>query len=186
MLGPNELSHESLSSFLDVGLTTATASPMCELVGFLFPRIREPDELVRLVGALISTGVISLGHTEIFGDITTISLRATVSNPTVTAWVLGFGPFRHMPLTRRAPSTEIIIRPKVKPASLFHRINQDRSVGHLADAPLHMNDAYTELVWQETLQSVCGILGHPPNKFSAAKTTFCVPSRFWRGSSVAG
>jgi len=176
---PREMSQAELKRYLKARIVEATLSPTCELLSFLFPRIREPAELVRLIRAITSTRSVTLVRRADLGQATALSLQSSLAKSKVKAWLLGFGPFEHIPPTRRAPSVEIIIRPKVKPASLFHQVNQDRSVSHLADMPLHISDAYAEMMWQETLRSVERILGHRPDRKTAATTTFCVPRHLW-------
>lgn len=175
-----EMTSADLTTFLETHLRDAAASSTCELASFLFPQVRESGQLVPLIRALIAVEGVTLARVSSLGPITALSLQANIVGTDVNAWLLGLGPFEYLPQTRRAPSVEIIVRPKVKPISLFHRINQDRSVSHIADMPLQISDDYAELVWQGTLRNVERNLGHKPDRASAATTTFCVPAQLWK------
>jgi hypothetical protein len=176
---PDHSSQIELALSLEAALRAATASRTCQLQSFLFPLVRTSEQLVDLIHAFTAVESVTLARTVRVGDMTGLSLQARLVDTDVKAWLLGFGPFDHIPPTRRAPSVEVIIRPKTKPTRMFHRINQDRAVSHIADVPLQMTDQYAEIVWQETLRNVERILGHTPDRLTAATTTFSVPTRLW-------
>jgi hypothetical protein len=176
---PDQLDDADLTLQLGTQLLNSMQSPRCELMSFIFPQVRTPRQLLGLVRAVSRVDDVALAREEAVHDVTALSFQVRLAGSPVMAWLLGFGPFAFMPATRRAPSVEIIVRPKQKPPALFHRVNQDRSISHVADVPLYIADSYAELVWQETLRSVERVLGHRPDRRTAATTTFCLPSNLW-------
>lgn len=88
---------------------------------------------------------------------------------------MAFAPFHFAPSTRRGPYLELTIRVKQKPEAIFHRLNQDRDIAHLADVPLEMSPQHWEDRWQSTLRRTRMVLGGEPDEMSAAKATLAVP-----------
>lgn len=137
-------------------------------------------ELIKLVRLFLTLD--GMNHIEgIFEDYTAIGIRLALAD-NVASWVMGFGPYPFLPNTRQAPLTEFVIRTKVKPEAIFHRLNQDRRAAHLADTPLHFGDSVAEQLWQSTYAKARTILGGEPNRLSAAKTTFALPTALWISS----
>jgi hypothetical protein len=159
---------------LDRQVRAALLDRGCEVLSILLPGLRSPRavtplmrRLTRLTGFWCEVDVTdSTGHR--------MHLRYPVAAG-VHAWVMAFGPFDFLPNTRRGPSFELVVRTKKKPPWIFHRLNQDRGVAHLADAPLEMSDLRWEHRWQSTLRRTRMILGGEPDDVTAAKATIVVP-----------
>lgn len=148
-----------------------------EVVSILFPAVDRASQTVAVIRGLVAATTFWLER----DDVTDGNLRLHVRCPVETfegqvdAWVMGFAPFNFMPSTRRGPYFELAIRAKRKPTWLFHRLNQDRAVAHLADVPLEMNGKHWEHRWQSTLRRTRMILGGEPDEISAAKSTLAIP-----------
>jgi hypothetical protein len=148
-----------------------------EVVSILFPAIDRPSQAVAVVRGLVAATIFWLER----DDVTDGNLRLHVRCPVETfegqidAWVMAFAPFNFMPSTRKGPYFELAIRAKRKPTWLFHRLNQDRAVAHLADVPLEMSDKHWEHRWKSTLRRTRMILDGEPDEVSAAKSTLAIP-----------
>lgn len=156
----------------------AVRNPKIQIVSLLFPQILETDELVILIRLLETLSGFSL-VTKDYEEFVTVGLRLSLNNDSVTSWIMGFGPFPFLPNTRQSPITEVVIRVKTKSDVIFHRLNQERTLAHLADTPPHIDDDVMEILWRSTYSKARSILGGEPNRFSAAKTTFTIPTEAW-------
>jgi hypothetical protein len=179
-------SHTSASADLSASaagrLERAITDPECEIFSFLFPAITEPAQAVDLIYALTHHSPFWLEVNRIDSGYLHLHARYPISDTGVQAWVMGFAPFDFLPNTRKAPSFELAVRVKPKPAHIYHRLNQDRDVAHLADAPLAMAAKHQEDRWQSTLRRTRMILGAEPDRISAAKSTLAIPSALYTGS----
>jgi hypothetical protein len=174
----SEVTTQAAIEKLNAILAAAIASPSTQLISILFPQVREVHELVGLVRLLLMLE--GMTHVEsVFEDYIAVGLRLALAGGTVASWVMGFGSYDFLPNTRQAPVTEFVIRTKVKPETIFPRLNQDRSAAHLADTPLHFDDRVAEHLWHATYSRVRAILGGEPDRLSAAKTTFSFPIGMW-------
>ncbi|MGX5723167.1 hypothetical protein [Shinella zoogloeoides] len=96
------------------------------------------------------------------------------------SWVAGFGPFAHFPATRRAPYTSIVLRVKDKPK--YIKEIDETPDGTLHVANMHIRGMGEHIFVRTNEQSYINtakILGHKPDIFSAAKTTFSFPEDFF-------
>jgi len=91
---------------------------------------------------------------------------------------MGFGPFDFFAKTRQAPHTELVIPVKPKPAGTYHRHNQDPGLAHVADQPLDIADKILDRIWTNTFLKTRKVLGHEPDAFSGARTTFTIPNQY--------
>jgi hypothetical protein len=149
--------------------------PRVEILSIVFPEIRTACDVVRAVRRLVIDTNFWLERDEVGTGSLRLNLRYPIDQTGTQAWVMGFGPFDFMPKTRQGPYFELSIRTKNKPQEIFHRLNQDRAVAHLADAPLVMSERHWEHRWESTRRRTRMILGGEPDDLSAAKATLALP-----------
>jgi hypothetical protein len=174
-----ELSDEPGDVFgpqLDDLIGLAVSEPRTQILSLLLPEIGEAGQAVWVIRSLAATTSFWLERDEVTPEGLRLHLRYPVAEGTVQAWVMAFGPFDFLPNTRRGPYFELAIRVKPKPPWLFHRLNQDKDVAHLADAPLNMSLRHWEDRFTSTLRRTRMILGGEPDSISAAKATLVVPT----------
>lgn len=169
-------SHVVRREPLEVLLQGALNDPACEVLSLLFPAVTELAQVVGLSRQVAATPGFRLSHVEVSGSLTAVSLRADVG---AEAWIMGFGPFECFPATRRAPVTELVVRVKPKGDWLYEKHSHDRDVAHVADIPLSLHDAAWDSLWDATHAATRAVLQGEPDVFSAARTTFTVPSELW-------
>ncbi|MEO6318514.1 MAG: hypothetical protein ABIP36_07005 [Acidimicrobiales bacterium] len=145
-----------------------------ELVSLLFPAITSTLEAVALIHRLALHEPFSLVDHPMIDCFETFQLRYSLDS-TLTAWVMAFGPFGWMPPTRRAPQFELVLRVRPKPAVLYHRLNKDPAVAHLADFPAQLRSRAWDRLFNFTLAETRRMLGGEPTDLTAAKMTFAVP-----------
>jgi len=155
-------------------LAEALADSECQVLSLLFPGVTTPEALVELC----RHPAFRMERAERVGSLTAVSLRMLVEDG-VLAWVMGFGPFDFLPATRQAPVTELVLRTKNKPEWLYEKHSHDRDVAHVADIPLALPEACWDPLWDATHAATRAVLGADPDVFSAARTTFTVPSALW-------
>jgi hypothetical protein len=162
-----------LTSLIDAAIEDARI----EVVSVLLPELMTAPDVVAVVRKLVAGGPFWLEVDRVVGDTLRLHLRYpfTASGGPVQSWVMAFGPYTWLPNTRQGPYLELVIRVKGKPDWIFHRLNQDRDVAHLADVPLDMTDRHWEHRWQSTRERTRMILGGEPDEISAAKCTLSVP-----------
>lgn len=149
--------------------------PQVQVLSIIFPRVSSVADAIRIMRLLSTNTSFWLERDEVAEGFLRLNIRYPVDDSTVQAWVMGFGPFPCIPNTRRGPYYELSLRMKEKPEKIFHRLNQDRNVAHLADAPLIMSERHWEHRWQSTLRRTRMILGGEPDEVSAARATLAVP-----------
>lgn len=152
----------------------AERSP-AELLSILFPEVVSTDEALRILDSLGAEPGFSWELHETVVGYETRMLRYVLPSSPVVAWVMAFGPFEWMPATRRAPIFELTLRVKPKPDVMYHRLNQDSSVAHLADYPAPLRAGAWDRLFEFTLRETRRILGREPDPVSAAKMTVAVP-----------
>lgn len=153
----------------------AVEEPRCQMLSVLFPDVLSPGGLVAAIRGLVTAGPFWLERDEVDAASRRLHLRYPLGNTGVQAWVMAFAPLDFLPSTRRGPFSELVIRVKRKPGKLFHRLNQDRTVAHLADLPLVMTPPRWEHRWRSTLRRTRMVLGAEPDDISAARATLSVP-----------
>lgn len=168
-------------------LHAAIGSPDVLAVSVLFPGISTPDALINLLFQLQTElgWTLSVPGEDTFdpGDgrppLKRVLVRVTLSE-SVLSWALGFGPFDFLPVTRRAPLTEIAfaVKPKVLPLR-SSRLNADPATAHLADVPVPIEDALFDRLWADTEQGKKLLLGRDDDPTAKAKVTFAVPAILW-------
>ena len=153
-----------------------------EVAIIIFPRVRTPRGIVRLMKALTTgtrwkaarvpwrhharegAGLVGLTFTTLAGDASS---------------VMGFAPLGCMPVTRRAPYVALGIWAGTKQNP--HKSSPQGTVGFI-DAPvLGADDARLEKVahdkmWTQTMNRVKELLGDPPeDDFKLKDVAFCLP-----------
>jgi hypothetical protein len=152
----------------------ATTDADTELASVVFPAARTGLEAVDILVGLARETAFFLERDDITEHDRRLFLRYPVGAD-VQAWVMAFGPFEFMPNTRRSPYFELVLRVKPKPSEIFHRLNPDRAVAHLADAPLTMTPDRWEHRWQGSRRRTRMVLGGEPTELTAAKMTMSMP-----------
>lgn len=158
-----------------------------EVLSVLVPDLTTADEVLGFVRDLVASSSFWLERDEVIDGHQVCHLRCPVSGTSadIQAWVMGFGPFDWIPNTRRGPFFELAIRVRQKAPWLFHRLNQDRDIAHLADVPLAMSSRHWEHRWRSTRDRTRMILGKEPDRFSAAKCTLAIPLEALRREVMA-
>lgn len=175
----NEVNDKTAEE-IDRIVKSAADNPEVRLLSLVFPSIQSPEDLIRLCEMLSSaTETIFLLQDEFVDGLVALSLRVALENDEVLAWIMGFGPFDFFAETRQAPYTELIIPVKKKPDNTYHRHNQDKSSAHVADQHIELEDKVLDRIWGNTFKKTERVLGHKPNIFSGARTTFTVPADRW-------
>jgi len=176
----SEYVGRSVSGALDVDsqVSRAVDDDEVQIVSIILPEVRDALTAVSAIRELAASTSFWLAKDTVDEGCLHLHLRYPIGagrGKSVEAWVMAFAPFHFVPNTRRAPYFELAIRVKEKPAWNFHRLNQDRSVAHLADVELKMSDRHWEDRWSSTLRRTRMILGGEPDTVSAAKSTLAVP-----------
>ena len=170
--------HSSLnaSAFvqMEAWIQAGVRDPHVEVLSIVWPDLQNPDDVVQMISNLVQSTGFWLEKDAVHDGHRHLHLRYPVAQG-VHAWAMAFAPFGFLPNTRRGPFMEIVVRAKEKPARIFHRLNQDRDIAHLADVPIDMSDTRWEHRWQGTLQRTRMVLGGEPDYISAAKATIVVP-----------
>lgn len=172
-LAPGQIWSEQAVE-LNTHVQDAITRPETQVLSLLFPEVTDVRDAVRIIRLLTEHGAFWLERDEMTDDGQALYLRYPVEED-IQAWIMAFAPFDFLPNTRRGPFFELAIRVKQKPEWLFHRLNQDRNLAHLADVPLQMSDRYWNDRFGSTLRRTRRILGGEPDQVSAAKATLVVP-----------
>lgn len=160
---------------LDNQVVDAIKRPETQVLSFLMPSVTDARDAVQIMRQLTEFSAFWLERDEMTDDGQALYLRYPVKEG-IQAWVMSFAPFDFLPNTRRGPFFELAIRVKQKPGWLFHKLNQDPELAHLADVPLQMSNRHWEDRFDSTLSRTRRILGGEPDQVSAAKATLVVPS----------
>lgn len=165
---------EPNASWIDVAIAEAVADPDTSTLSLIIPSITTSEELWEFLLELQQSRFIFVGLDEVIGADRCIGLRARVGE--YQSWISGFGNFPSMPITRRAPFVELVLRTKPRPNYSVILKEAPAMVIHLADMHLRgiTREAFAAL-WQSSLRRTAAILGHAPDLRSAAKTSFVFP-----------
>ncbi|WP_338360103.1 hypothetical protein [Yeosuana marina] len=172
------ISNKTLG-YINTSIQEAIDDSSIEVLSLLFSKIDSYEHLVKLIKSLIQLELINLTYEEEIDDKVILSLRTPVNDPKVLSWLMAFAPFDSFPKTRQSPITEIAIRVKPKPKEQFYRLTKGDDDAHLADLPIPHSVKVSERIWDNTLKRTAIILNEKPNIFSAAKTTFTLPAKYW-------
>lgn len=174
---PATLTNKDLTELKD-HVVAATQRPETQVLSLLLPEITDPRDAVRMMRMLAKDAEgFWLERDEPTDDGQMLYLRYAVEED-LQAWIMAFAPFDFLPNTRRGPYFELAIRVKPKPEWLYHRLNQEKTLAHLADLPLDMPPKYWDDRFNSTLERTRRILGGEPDHISAAKATLVVPHNY--------
>lgn len=162
----------------------AITDPQVWLVSYLFPDVTEPahlGKLVRHLAALDGWSVETTGPLEVEGRGALMNTGVRLVLPDgVTSWALGLAPFAFMPFTRQSPFTEILFAVKPKGAEPLHpELNGDRSLAHVADAPVPIVAGTADSIMKKTKANKRLHLRGVNDQTAKAKVTFSVPVSAW-------
>ncbi|HSW90343.1 MAG TPA: hypothetical protein VLH19_05760 [Patescibacteria group bacterium] len=162
------------SEKIDQTVTSAANDPTIRLLSLVFPSVKSERDLKSLLRVLtLETNTVFLDHSEQVDDHVALSFRFLLENQSL-AWIMGFGPYDFFAETRRSPYIELVIPVKPKPDDTYFRHNQDKSTAHVADQHLNLSEKVLDQLWHNTFRKTRKVLGHEPNVFSGARTTFTV------------
>jgi hypothetical protein len=175
----SELSNHSAEE-IDYLVKQAIENPTVRLLSLIFPSVTTQEELVKLVEILAyESSSILLLNDESLNGLAALAFRTSLEDDTVLAWIMGFGPHETFAKTRQAPYTELVIPVKPKPDNTYHRHNQDKSTAHVADQHIDLDDKVLDRLWHNTFTKTRKVLGHEPDVFSGARTTFTITEDEW-------
>lgn len=153
-------------------ITGAVGSPENELMSLLFPNVTSLEQLGKLLDTMIEAGCIL--RREAMDDVNVLRLRWQIGE--VESWVLGFIPTEDVPITRRAPFTELVFRTKQKSGIIHERLNNDPTQAHVADIDLGFDGEVVGLLIDKSAQRTARLLGGEAVRDAAhgakAKTTY--------------
>ncbi|MCA9382413.1 hypothetical protein KC660_03340 [Candidatus Dojkabacteria bacterium] len=165
---------------IDILVNQAIENPAIRLLSIIFPSVLTDEDLTKLVEILsYETTSILLLNDESLNDFVALAFRVALENDEVLAWVMGFGPHESFAKTRQSPYTEIVIPVKPKPDDTYHRHNNDKRSAHVADQHIDLDDKVMDRLWENTYKKTRKVLGHEPDLFSGARTTFTIPENDW-------
>lgn len=159
--------------------------PNAWLLSYLFPDVTEPGDLrklVRRVASLEGWSLVTSGPLEVEGRGVLMNTGLRIELPdAVTSWALGLGPFPFMPFTRQSPFTELIfaVKPKGPGEPLHPELSTDRSLAHVADAPVPIERSIADPIWRTTQANKRLHLRGPNDPTAKAKVTFSFPADVW-------
>lgn len=150
------------------------------IVSFLFPWMTSAEDLAALLKALGEAPGWTVTTTALDAEHTNVAVRLALERGTVTSWVLGFGPFTFLPMTRRSPFTELVVLVKPKVPGQ-HRMDDDMTRAHLADVPVSVlgDPEFKGLVERTAAHRLFILGGDEEEKRAKAKVTITVPSAAW-------
>lgn len=147
----------------------------CELLSLLFPLAVTDQDLAHVIQVFAGLERTLMLPPHTFEQRTAVSIRVKLSSD-VHSWVLGFGPYAFLPLTRQAPVTELVVR--TKSCKGLHRvatIDGDKQA-HVADVPLDYRRIQFDRLWHASVHRTEEILGSDDRALSRARVTFAVPA----------
>ena len=131
-----------------------------EAIQLLFPKVKTDSDIVDLIRSLCShkswyCGQVSWDD----GDekALLVGLRWILPDDKNVNWVLGFAEIDTMPATRHGPFTALVLRtgnpgrcPKIHNPDAGRKIENSRTVVHLADMEPGLSDEQVRNVWERT------------------------------------
>lgn len=155
-------------------ISEAVSANHVNMLSLLLPWVSTDHDLIGLVEALPQRTNIFVGMDEIFGNCRCVGLRLPIGSK--ESWITGMGPFEFLPVTRRASTTELIMRVKSRPNYAKVMKQAPTDVLHLADLDMRgIVDSLFKELWNLSLRNTARMLGHKPDLRAAAKTTFSFP-----------
>jgi hypothetical protein len=167
-------------------LADAVAEPTCDLVSLLFPVATSVEEVRRIATLLSESPSFEVFETREESGHVIVAVRARLNSDGLVAWAMAFGPFDDWPATRRGPALDLVMRVKPKPAGIFHKLNQDPNVAHLADIRIDQDEEAFERLYQGSKKATRDVLGTETGLLGAARTTFSFPAATWDADGPSG
>lgn len=165
---------------IDAAIDSAIKDEAVTMISLLFPGVSEIGSFVAFLGILKRSENLFLESQENFADEKCFGFRCKVNQ--LRSYVTGFGDFEFLPQTRRAPSTELVIRVKPRPKYDFVFKEAPPGVIHLADLDMiDMPLGALQRLWDGSFTETKGRLGHSPDLRSAARTTYSIPLSILNG-----
>ncbi|WHU00926.1 hypothetical protein [Sphingomonas sp. NIBR02145] len=165
----NQGSLPDLDSIID----KAIEDPAISTLSLVFPHVTDLDALSSLLPALQGERIY-LHDLHDTAENRCYRFRARIGED--ESFISGFGPYEHLPMTRRTPYTSIVMRVKPRPHYEWHMQPPEEGIIHVADMTMKgLPGRNFKRMWRNTFLTVAGILGQKPDDESAAKTTFIMP-----------
>lgn len=187
-------SNVGIDEILSLSALLAQAYKNAEGVYVVFPDISSLAAIIGLVQRLCQTPrwtcVEVTGECSRAGDALLLGLRWRLPDEKHINYVLGFANLPHMPRTRRAPYTALILRtgPTGRAPGIAYTYGAspkaDRRLREPSPIPVHLADmpdllaveAHVADVWRQTTKLKQNQLeGDPMAEAAKAKVTFCLP-----------
>ena len=153
------------------------AAQNCEILSLLFPLAVTNEDVGRVIQMFAGLDRTLLLPPQIFEERTAISIRVRLTS-NVHSWVLGFGPYSFLPLTRQAPVTELVVRTKSQKGSHCGSAIGRDVPAHVADVPLDHCRIQFDRLWHASVRRTGEILRSDDRAFARARITFAVPTDF--------
>ncbi len=165
-----DVDHEKI----DLVTSQSIADGTITTISLVFPFIKVPSELVKLIKELQFCKNVFLEQRELFKGSWCLGFRARVGK--FSSWISGFGNFNFLPETRRSPYVELVFRVKSRPKYDWVLKESPRDTLHVADLDMiDLDEQQFRKNWNGSFKKTAAILGHKPDLRSAAKTTFSIP-----------
>jgi hypothetical protein len=165
--------HDSGRAGLNAILDEEIASKECELLSLLFPAATTGSDLANVLGVLAGLNRSVVLRPKPHGHLVDFSIRIHLAKG-IQAWVLGFGPFSFLPITRQAPVVEVVFRTKTQTQRTTER-GGDLLAVHVADVPVNVKARQFNGLWSASVRQTGDILGSGDRVFSRARVTFGLP-----------
>lgn len=175
--------HRDFAQRLAQDVQDAIDAPECELLSVVLPRLTTAFELLDLVRQCRAISGWILDESAKLETLVGIQIRIPLGGATFS-WVLGFGQFDFLPITRQAPFTELAVRTKFEKQLLSHKdLNTDANAAHLADIPSGFTQTKFDKCMANTANMKKRILGCDESPLAKAKVTFAIPQKLWAMSN---
>ena len=148
----------------------------------IFPAVEDTEQLVALIKQLANLDswrveIRDVGDDSYLG----VGLRWTMPDGDHESWALGFAPFEHMPLTRRARHVAIVLKADLGEQPFLKRdpseVSGLRGI-HLADLPYGGSVTEYAATWRSSVSLRQRALDGFLEKGGKAKVTFTLPVEY--------
>lgn len=147
-----------------------------QLHSLIFPNITDSTQVLDLIGNAVDAGCLVKEEEKDGASI--VRLRWVMGD--VQSLVLGFAPLEEVPLTRRAPFTELLFKTKPKTEHIMHEnLDHRRDRTHAADLDPRLMGLASEQLGaligkseRRTAKVLAGEVARPEISAAKARTTF--------------
>lgn len=161
---------------IDRSIAGALSAKNVSTLTLVFPTVTSVRDLRVLIGMIRASEFLFVEDEVSHDNLLCLGIRARIGP--LTSWVTGFATHADMPVTRRAPYTALTLRIKPRPKYSVVMKKAPENVIHLADMNMRgLSREQFQQYWDLSHTHTARLLGHKPNIFSAAKTTFVLPRR---------